>query len=61
MAPVIQRLTNLLILPSNLPLLASLASAFQLQEYIPLLIRVDVHDVDDLPKGENCDEQAKDL
>ena len=50
MAPVIQRLTNLLILPSNLPLLASLASAFQLQEYISLLIRVDVHDVDDLPK-----------
>ncbi|KDR65783.1 hypothetical protein GALMADRAFT_148369 [Galerina marginata CBS 339.88] len=30
----------------NLPSLASLDSAFQLQEYISLLIRLDVHDVD---------------
>lgn len=30
----------------NLPSLASLDSAFQLQEYISLLIRFDVHDVD---------------
>jgi hypothetical protein len=29
----------------NLPSLASLDSAFQLQEYISLLIRLDVHDV----------------
>ena len=30
----------------SLPSLASLDSAFQLQEYISLLIRLDVHDVD---------------
>lgn len=30
----------------NLPSLSSLDSAFQLQEYISLLIRLDVHDVD---------------
>lgn len=30
----------------ELPLLASLDSAFQLQEYISLLIRLNVHDVD---------------
>lgn len=30
----------------NLPSLASLDSAFQLQEYISLLIRLDVHDVE---------------
>ena len=30
----------------TLPALASLDSAFQLQEYISLLIRLDVHDVD---------------
>ena len=30
----------------KLPSLASLDSAFQLQEYISLLIRLDVHDVD---------------
>lgn len=32
----------------NLPSLASLDSAFQLQEYISLLIRLDVHDVDSI-------------
>ncbi|KIM38075.1 hypothetical protein M413DRAFT_13037 [Hebeloma cylindrosporum] len=49
----------------NLPSLSSLDSAFQLQEYISLLIRLDVHDVDaivSLPgspsKGENRDEQG---
>lgn len=30
----------------SLPSLSSLDSAFQLQEYISLLIRLDVHDVD---------------
>lgn len=30
----------------SVPTLASLDSAFQLQEYISLLIRLDVHDVD---------------
>ena len=45
--------------------LASLDSAFQLQEYISLLMRLDVHDVDAIvslpgspPKGENRDEQG---
>jgi hypothetical protein len=53
------QLTNLHILPSKyLPSLASLDSAFQLQEYISLLIRLDVHDVDNPPKGENRDEQG---
>jgi hypothetical protein len=49
----------------NLPSLASLDSAFQLQEYISLLIRLDVHDVDAIvslpgspPKVENRDEQG---
>jgi len=49
----------------NLPSLASLDSAFQLQEYISLLIRLDVHDVDAIvslpgspPKGENRDERG---
>lgn len=32
----------------NLPSLSSLDSAFQLQEYISLLIRLDVHDVDSI-------------
>ncbi|KAG6839420.1 hypothetical protein C0991_002701, partial [Blastosporella zonata] len=32
----------------SLPSLASLDSAFQLQEYISLLIRLDVHDVDSI-------------
>ena len=32
----------------NLPSLASLDSAFQLQEYISLLIRLDVHDVNSI-------------
>ncbi len=32
----------------TLPTLASLDSAFQLQEYISLLIRLDVHDVDSI-------------
>ena len=49
----------------NLPSLASLDSAFQLQEYISLLIRLDVHDVDAIvslpgspPKGDSRDEQG---
>jgi hypothetical protein len=49
----------------KLPSLASLDSAFQLQEYISLLIRLDVHDVDaiiSLPgsssKGGNVDDQG---
>ncbi|KIK65675.1 hypothetical protein GYMLUDRAFT_39179 [Collybiopsis luxurians FD-317 M1] len=32
--------------PENIPSLSSLESAFQLQEYISLVIRLDVHDVD---------------
>ena len=32
----------------SLPSLSSLDSAFQLQEYISLLIRLDVHDVDSI-------------
>jgi hypothetical protein len=32
----------------SLPSLASLDSAFQLQEYISLVIRLDVHDVDSI-------------
>jgi hypothetical protein len=46
----------------NLPSLASLDSAFQLQEYISLLIRLDVHDVDaivSLP-GKSDGEEGKD-
>jgi hypothetical protein len=46
----------------NLPSLASLDSAFQLQEYISLLIRLDVHDVDaivSLP-GKNDGEGGRD-
>jgi len=49
----------------NLPSLASLDSAFQLQEYISLLIRLDVHDVDAIislpgcsPKGGNLEGQG---
>ena len=49
----------------NLPSLASLDSALQLQEYISLLVRFDVHDVDaiiSLPgsssKGGNLDDQG---
>ena len=48
-----------------MPSLASLDSAFQLQKYISLLVRLDVHDVDAsvyLPessrKGENRSEQG---
>lgn len=53
----------------NLPSLSSLDSAFQLQEYISLLIRLDVHDVDTIvsvpgktsgkDKGENEGEESK--
>jgi len=54
----------------NLPPLSSLDSAFQLQEYISLLIRLDVHDVDtivavpgqtkhDSPKEEGEDKERK--
>ena len=46
----------------TLPSLASLDSAFQLQEYISLLIRLDVHDVDaivSLP-GKKDEEGGKD-
>ncbi len=45
----------------SLPALSSLDSAFQLQEYISLLIRLDVHDVDriiSLP-GTNKDSKEK--
>ncbi|KAF8957397.1 hypothetical protein BDZ97DRAFT_1846595 [Flammula alnicola] len=45
----------------NLPSLASLDSAFQLQEYISLLIRLDVHDVDaivSLPGSSSKDKDA---
>jgi hypothetical protein len=47
----------------NLPSLASLDSAFQLQEYISLLIRLDVHDVDTIvsvPGKGNGKDKAKD-
>ncbi|EIN09080.1 Mob1/phocein [Punctularia strigosozonata HHB-11173 SS5] len=47
----------------SLPSLASLDSAFQLQEYISLLIRLDPHDVDHIvaiPKGKEKDESDKD-
>ncbi|SJL11470.1 uncharacterized protein ARMOST_14874 [Armillaria ostoyae] len=50
----------------TLPTLASLDSAFQLQEYISLLIRLDVHDVDSIVavpgkvgSKENSEEEAK--
>src|SRR5882762_3885871 len=53
----------------NLPSLSSLDSAFQLQEYISLLIRLDVHDVDTIvsvpgkptgqDKGENEGQDLK--
>ena len=46
----------------NLPLLASLDSAFQLQEYISLLIRLDVHDVNaivSLPGNPSAKEKEK--
>ncbi|EIW77296.1 Mob1 phocein [Coniophora puteana RWD-64-598 SS2] len=45
----------------SLPSLASLESAFQIQEYISLLIRHDVHDVDRivaLPERHNADEKT---
>lgn len=47
----------------NLPSLASLDSAFQLQEYISLLIRLDVHDVDTIvsvPGKSNGKEKVND-
>ena len=47
----------------NLPSLASLDSAFQLQEYISLLIRLDVHDVNaivSLPGKEKDKDREKD-
>lgn len=50
----------------SLPSLSSLDSAFQLQEYISLLIRLDVHDVDTIvsvpgkkDKSENEGEESK--
>ena len=55
----------------NLPSLSSLDSAFQLQEYISLLIRLDVHDVDTIvsvpgktngkEKNENENESGEEL
>ena len=48
----------------NLPSLSSLDSAFQLQEYISLLIRLDVHDVDaivTLPGSTKDTSKAKEL
>lgn len=47
----------------TLPSLASLDSAFQLQEYISLLIRLDVHDVEtivSLPGKPSHDRQTSD-
>lgn len=46
----------------SLPSLASLDSAFQLQEYISLLIRLDVHDVESItsvPGKQDDSEQDK--
>ncbi|KAF9525218.1 Mob1/phocein [Crepidotus variabilis] len=43
----------------NLPSLASLDSAFQLQEYISLLIRLDVHDVDSIVSVPGTSKQDK--
>jgi hypothetical protein len=51
----------------NLPSLSSLDSAFQLQEYISLLIRLDVHDVDSIVsvpgknggRGKECGEEEE--
>lgn len=46
----------------SLPSLSSLDSAFQLQEYISLLIRLDVHDVDaivSLPGSSSKDKDTK--
>ena len=48
----------------NLPSLASLDSAFQLQEYISLLIRLDVHDVNSivsLPGNSSAKEKEKEV
>ena len=48
----------------NLPSLASLDSAFQLQEYISLLIRLDVHDVNSivsLPGNPSAKEKEKEV
>ena len=48
----------------NLPSLASLDSAFQLQEYISLLIRLDVHDVNSivsLPGNISAKEKEKEV
>jgi hypothetical protein len=47
----------------TLPSLSSLDSAFQLQEYISLLIRLDPHDVDSIvaipsPKGKEKEEAS---
>lgn len=48
----------------DLPPLSSLESAFQLQEYISLLIRLDVHDVETIvslpgkPSTKDADEKA---
>ncbi|KAF8804900.1 Mob1/phocein [Phlegmacium glaucopus] len=44
----------------NLPSLASLDSAFQLQEYISLLIRLDVHDVNTIVSLPGNPSSAKD-
>jgi hypothetical protein len=47
--------------PSPFPTLTSLDSAFQLQEYISLLIRLDIHDVKRIITipGKNDDNESK--
>lgn len=49
----------------SLPSLSSLDSAFQLQEYISLLIRLDVHDVDTIVavpgKKDKNEQEGEDL
>ncbi|KAI6013826.1 Mob1/phocein [Pisolithus marmoratus] len=44
----------------SVPPLSSLDSAFQLQEYISLLIRLDVHDVDTIGQDKDTDEPGQD-